>query len=204
MSEDLFANCIWLEEDDSPFGVRCLDCRPFTYQVARDSSGPVVVERFQKLRGVQGAAKSVGVQGNRMGVASHLSYSYEGLPDDEMLFAPSGMEDKWVIYLEGDCLCFARSWTRAMIYRAKVSFSDDQMDLVLIDADIEASFGDPEFAVRQVDYLIASHLGQVVVPHPLPDGFPDDIREIVTFSFGQYGRRAWYATYADTTLIARA
>ena len=139
-----------------------------------------------------------------MGVACRLSYSYEGLPGDEMLFAPSGMEDKWVIYLEGDCLFVSRSWTRAMIYRAKVSFSDDQMDLVLIDADIEASFGDTGLTVRQVDYLVASHLGQVVVPHPLPNGFPDDTREIAKFLFGQYGRRAWYATYADTTLIARA
>jgi len=52
MPEDLYANCIWLEEEESPFGVRCLDCRPFTYQVGRDSAGPVVVERFQKLRGV--------------------------------------------------------------------------------------------------------------------------------------------------------
>jgi len=109
------------------------------------------------------------------------------------------MEDKWDIYLWDGYLYFARSWTDELIFRAKVNLSDRGMKIPAVDARSQIVKGDRSLAVRQVDFLVKSHLFKQEVPHTLPLDLPDDPQQIAMYSFQLFGRWASYATYEDTT-----
>ena len=53
-------------------------------------------------------------------------------------------------------------------------------------------------AVREVDYLIKSHILRRTVPHPLPSTVQKDPNTVALFSFSQYGNICCFGTFADT------
>jgi hypothetical protein len=76
-----------------------------------------------------------------------------------------------------------------------------RLAVTAVSSDAVSVDGDGLLAVRQVDYLLKSHLFGRVTPHPLPAGFPVEPRSIALYSFGAYGRRCAFATFADTVAI---
>jgi hypothetical protein len=118
--------------------------------------------------------------------------------DGTGLFIAQQMEDKWDIYFFDGYLYFARSWTGDLIFRAKANFSDRGMIISSIDAKSQAVGGDHSLAIRQVDFLIKSHLLKQEAPHPIPANLPEDPQRIALYSFQLFGRWASYATYEDT------
>ena len=111
---------------------------------------------------------------------------------------PQEMEDKWDIYFHEDHLYFARSWTGNLIYRADCKVVGHYLIVSSILAMDEFTFKDDRYAVRAVDFLIKSHLLRMEVPHPLPAIGTDDVRQIVMFSFSEFGRWASFATFEET------
>lgn len=195
-----FPQGIWLEPEQNSFGVRVLDCRAFCRLMISVSSDPEVARRFTELRHSGGTHLRGGTPANAQRVAYPLCYALSrklAAPKDGPLFHAVTMEDKWDIFLDGEWLVFARSSVGAPVYRAGVQFTESEMKVSPIELDGN-EITDPEFAVRQVDFLIKSHLLEAEVPHPLPPGFPDDADRILIYSFKQYGRHAAYATFADT------
>jgi hypothetical protein len=191
---------VWLAPEENPFGIRVLDCRAFSRSMISLSSdlGPTL--KFGELRRTGGSHLRGATPANARRVAYPLCYAPSkrlAAPKDGPLFHAATTEDKWDIVLDGEWLVFARSWTGETVYRAGVQFTKDEMKVSPIELDGN-EITDPEFAVRQVDFLIKSHLLDAEVPHPLPPGFPDDTDRILIYSFKQYGRHAAYATFADT------
>ena len=190
---------IWLAPEQNSFGVRVLDCRAFCRSMISVSSDPEIARRFAELRRAGGKHLCGGVPANARRVAYPLCYAASrklAAPEDGPLFHAETMEDRWDIIIDGEWLVFARSWTGTPVYRAGVQFTEREMKVSPIELDGNEITG-PEFAVRQVDFLIKSHLLEAEVPHPLPPGFPDDTERILIYSFKQYGRHAAYATFAD-------
>lgn len=201
MSEDVYAQLTWSDGVDNPFGIRCLDCRPFSQVVLSGALDRSIAARFAELRN-SGGEQHLGISpGNPVTVSCCLSYPFGGRAEDGTLFAAYEMEDKWDIYLHRGCLYFARSWTGILVFAAPVTFSSRQAQVLSVVADAEAASDDPDFIVRQVDFLIKSHVLGLEVPHPLPAGFPEDIQQIASYSFARYGRRASFATFGDTLRI---
>ncbi len=191
---------VWLEPKQNPFGVRVLDCRAFCRLMISVSSDPEVARRFTELRHSGGTHLRGGTPANAQRVAYPLCYAASrklAAPKNGPLFHAVTMADQWDIFLDGDWLVFARSWVGTPVYRAGVQFTESEMKVSPIELDGN-EITDPEFAVRQVDFLIKSLLLEAEVPHPLPPGFPDDADRILIYSFKQYGRHAAYATFADT------
>jgi hypothetical protein len=191
---------VWLTPEQSPFGIRVLDCRAFCRLMISVSSDAEIARRFTELRQTGGAHLRGRTPANARRVAYPLSYARTrrlATPKEGPLFQAVTMEDQWDIALDGDALVFARSWSGAPLYRVGVQFTPEEMKVSPIDLN-EKEITDPEFAVRQVDFLIKSHLLDAEVPHPLPPGFPDDADRILIYSFKQYGRHAAYATFEDT------
>jgi hypothetical protein len=191
---------VWLAPEQNPFGVRVLDCRAFCRVMISLSSDPEVARRFAELRRAGGTHLRNAAPANARRVAYPLCYAASrklAAPKEGPLFHAATTEDKWDIVLDGAWLIFARSWLGTPVYRAGVQFTESEMKVSPIELDA-SEITDPEFAVRQVDFLIKSHLLEAEVPHPLPPGFPDDADRILIYSFKQYGRHAAYATFADT------
>jgi hypothetical protein len=192
----------WLEADDNPYGVRCLDCRGFTRTVLASTSDPGIARLFAELRNSAGEQHRGKVPPDSVVVECNLRYPHQGETKDGPVFIAQEMEDKWDIYLYDGYLYFARSWTGALVFRAKIDFTGQEAVLSLVEANPQVAADDPDFVIRQVDFLVKSHLYRIETPHPLPPDFPDDPEQIALYSFSQYGRWASFATYEDVLGLA--
>lgn len=130
-------------------------------------------------------------------IESRLVYPLKGAIADGALFKAQQMEDKWDLYLYGDRLYFVRSWTGALTYVAGFVITSDHLIIERLWASREQA-GDPQYVLRQLDYLVKSHALGRRLPHPLPDHLERDTQAIGLFSFGQYGRRCCFGTFEDT------
>ena len=195
----MFENLRWLGSRESPYGVACLDCREFSRNMLSTTGDPRVAMHFGQSRDSTGEEYRGKTPPDPISVNCDLRYPYKGPEGDGPLFKASVMEDKWDIYLHDGYLYFVRSWTGNMVFRAKADLGGQGLAITSIEADAQAASSDPGFIVRQVDFLVKSHVCGLELPHPLPADLPDDTESVVVYSFGQYGRRASFATYEDTT-----
>lgn len=192
---------VWIEAGRNPYGVRLLDCRPFTWTAKAKAPDPKAVERFLRLRFSRGEQLRQRSPASALEIACRLDYPLDGDLSDGPLFRAQELEDKWDVFRYGDQIDFARSWTGDLVHRARVTTDTGRLVVTAVSSDPAAVDGDGRLAVRQVDYLLKSHLFGRVTPHPLPAGFPVEPQPIALYSFGAYGRRCAFATFADTVAI---
>ncbi|MBA4192035.1 MAG: hypothetical protein C0467_28995 [Planctomycetaceae bacterium] len=201
--DDIFAQLAWLDPDQSPFGTRVLDCRPFSTTMISTTADPNIAATFNHLRVSTGENHRGQHPADPITVPCTLTYPFDGKVADGPLFTARQMEDKWDIYLFDCVLYFSRSWTGELVFRATAEFREREVALTVIEASKAKLWGDPGFAVRMVDFLVKSHLHRWPVPHPLPQALPEDKKILAMYSFSEYGQWAAYASYQDTT-AARA
>ncbi|MFZ6645043.1 hypothetical protein ACO0LO_04960 [Undibacterium sp. TJN25] len=184
-------------DDANPFVVDGYDCLSFVRAMKANASDPAVARSFAEFRKVTGSSYAGQFPPDAMEIASTLEYPGEQVRDG-MLYKAGQMEQKWDIYLYREHLYFCRSWTGALVYVAAFAMTKGKIAVDKIWAAREALADDPAFAVREVDYLIKSHVMQARVPHPLPPELPPDAETIGQYSFSQYGNMCCFGTYADT------
>jgi len=197
----IFDTLTWLEKTNNPFGVRCLDCRLFAQSMRSTVPNLNTVAQFNGLRSSTGEQHTDQLPPNVVTVSCNLTYPYDGQSEEGPLFVAEVMEDKWDSYFYDNSLYFARSWTGSLVFRAKMRLTATEVTITTIDADAQISSPDMTHIVRQVDFLLKSHLYGWDIPHPLPVDLPPEVKPIALYSFGQYGRRALFATYEDTLPI---
>lgn len=76
---------------------------------------------------------------------------------------PEGMEDKWFVFLDGNCLNLHRSWTGVCVYQVELAASGDKHKVVraLANRDpAQYSLKDGAFDAKMLRYLIGGLLGQ--------------------------------------------
>lgn len=199
---DPMAGVRWIPAEENPFGVELLDCRSYSQSMLSATQNPGIAESFVALRTADGEHYRGRAPADSTTCACDLRYPHkEGRTRDGPLFKAASMEDKWDIYLYDGRLFFARSWTGELAYRATIVFHADSANIVSVEAPKEVVEDDPFHAVAAVDFLNRSHLYRLPIPHPLPKSLGRDPRRLVLFSFSQYGRRALYGSFADTTQL---
>lgn len=188
----------WLTADDAnnPFGVEGFDCRVFTQSMLSTTSDPRIAESFLAERQRLVIDDPAALPEGATETACALSYAYGGEVEDGALCKAATMEEKWDIYLRGDRLHFCRSWTGQLIFAATFAHRDDTISIDRI-----WTSGTPDFSIRQIDYLIRSHLFRTPAAHPLPDDLPREPHAIAAYSFSQYGKRCGFGVYGDTTRV---
>lgn len=189
----------WLTADDpdNPFGIEGFDCRVFTQSMLSTTSNPRIAETFLAERRRLVIDDPAMLPEGATEAACALSYAYRGEAGDGALCKAATMEEKWDIYLCGDRLHFCRSWTGQPVFVAAFAHHDDTISIDRI-----WTSGAPDFSIRQIDYLIRSHLFRTPAAHPLPDDLPREPHAIASYSFSQYGKRCGFGVYGDTTRIA--
>lgn len=181
----------WLEADETRFGVRVLDCRPFAESVTSMSTDPVCIQFFLSREALSGEQFRDQHPEEALRLACDLRYPLQAPLSAGPVFVSTVMEDKWNIYYIGDAMYLVRSWTGRLAYRAHVANAATELHIDEIEALPENVLGPDEMAVRQVDFIIRSHLFNQAWPHPVP-GFKT-ANAIAHWSFSQYGRRGMFA-----------
>jgi hypothetical protein len=181
----------------NPFTVDGFDCLSFVRAMKAGAADPAVAQRFGELRKITGSSYAGQLPQDPVEIGSKLEYPGEQVRDG-MLYKAEKMEQKWDIYLYQQHLYFCRSWTGNLVYVAAFAMANGKISVDTIWAAREALSDEPSFAIREVDYLIKSHVMQARVPHPLPPDLPKDAEAIGQYSFGQYGSMCCFGTYADT------
>jgi len=198
-SEDVFSQLAWLDPQDTPLGVRALDCRPTALGLISTTKDESLGRRFLDLRASTGEELIGAIPDDAITVPEELQYPHdEQAVPDGCAFRSQCMEDKWDAFILDGHLYLSRSWRGDLVYGANISFGAKAV-ISGIQANRRACEGDPRMAFRQVDYLVRSHLLQLPVAHPVPAGVGDDAIEIALHSFSMYGRRGIFASFEDTT-----
>lgn len=182
----------------NPLGVELWDCRPFTHNTISTTGNADIARSFVELRKSQGAEHRGHAPASARVISSDLTYALGSRPPEGPLCKALEMEDKWDIYLFGDSLYFARSWTGELDYLATVDFHENEMHVSAIAV---AGHQDLASAPRVVDFLVKSLLLGREVPHPLPADLPPTPEQVALFSFHMYGRRCSFGTYVDTMAL---
>ncbi|MDD5370772.1 MAG: hypothetical protein PHQ40_16950 [Anaerolineaceae bacterium] len=216
----------WLDADENMFGVRCLDVRGITRRMKAWSGDSITNETFARLRRSTGKEYRESSPEDCLLLDCCLCYPlFPGLGIGPVFKAHS-MEDKWDIYLLDDhYLYFCRSWTGSLIFRTKVKFDEDHLQITQIEVPERFTQFGSKFPEATVDFLIKSHLFGLDVPVYVPPQFlprlgliaaivptnpPQDILqnfeipledrdEIVKYVFREFGRQASFATFSETT-----
>ncbi len=198
--QDPYANLLWLEPSDTPLGVRALDCRPVAFGMLCFTKERAVAQRYNELRLSSGEQVQGQAPLSPLKVPCDLRYPHNGTEvPDGCAFRAECMEDKWDAFLFKGYLYLTRSWTGELVYKAKIDFAEDAVQVSEIEANDTSCDHSPQLAVRQLDFLIRSHLTHLPVAHPVPESVPPEPRQIALYSFTTYGRRGLFASYDDTT-----
>jgi len=164
------------------------------------TSDPSVAKTFSQLRGDSGSGYRSKKPDACQSVACDLEYPHLSGQQDGPVFKADAMEDKWDIYIYDDQLYFCRSWSGDLAYRATLRLEVDKLLVTQIDY-AKPRAEKPVDAVRDVDYLIKSHVYGAVIPHPFPKNMPRDSEKLAFYSFARFGRRCLYGSYDDTLKI---
>ena len=191
----------WLERDQNPFNLRCLDVRSFTTTMVSTAADRKQAATFMKLRKNRGEIHKGTSPDGAAHVECQLLYPHQGATRDGPLAMARAMEDKWDIFLWEGYLYFTRSWTGILVYKAKIDFIETQAIISSIDSLQVGVQGGTWVAIAAVDFLVKSHLYRREAPHTIPPTIPDDDLGIAAYSFKEYGRWASFATFEDVTRI---
>jgi hypothetical protein len=199
--DDSFMQMKWLDPCENLFGIRVLDCRPFSATMISSTKDPNIVAHFMRLRTATGQEHRGQHPADPLTVECYLRYPFNGESKDGPLFVARQMEEKWDIYLYDSMLFFARSWTGHLLLRAAIVFKEKEAVIATVEASRANVMDDPALAVRKVDFLMKTHLYRKEAPHPFPHGIPDDKKTLAMYSFSEYGRWAFYGSFEDTTKV---
>ena len=189
----------WVDSSQNQFGVRLLDLRSSVFGLTAWATSKDIVESFSRLRRVDGKEYVNKLPEDYVEFDSNLSFAYFGAHEEGPVFKARAMEDKWDMYVYGERLYIARSWTGTLCLVANCAFKSNHVEIHRIYAEKKIIFGDLQYAGRVVDFLIKSHMSNMVVPHPLPIKLKhESLGEIAAHSFEMFGRRGLFGSFDET------
>ena len=187
----------WLEKEhaENSFIIEGCDCASFVQSMLSTTEDPSIAASFCDLRQSVGSEYHGKLPDDSVETTCCLEYPSSREIANGRVFCAHTMEQKWDIYIHDNRLYFCRSWTGLLLYVAAFTIKDGVIKISNIwkARDIEK-----EYAIRQVDYLIKSHLYELRVPHPLPSGLSRNSQVVALYSFKEYGDMCHFGTFEDT------
>jgi len=202
MSKENDYHFIWydIDEEDNVFGVKILDIRSYTQNITTTTNDKSIIDKFQQLTKSDGKVFSNLLPENHKTISCNLNYPCKGVTSGPVFISPE-MDHKWNIYYHNSHFFFVRSWTGELIHRAHAEFKNNSLIIQSIDTTKnELRFTNDQLIVREVDFLIKTHLLKMLAPHPVSEEMitEEPIRTAIS-SFNLYGKKANYASAEDTT-----
>lgn len=182
----------WLPANATPFGFPVLDLISVTRELLSTSERVEEAEMSMSWGG-KTVAKLDAALDPAESVDCDLRYAAEPDLPDGWLFAPSCMEQKWVIAFRKGRILLLRSWTSQLKAVAEVTHEGGELRvhrLHLADRMLRTFGGEP---VQTFDWILRSHaLGQVV-PLPCDEDGAKMLEAVPVAVFSHHGNMAAYA-----------
>lgn len=184
----------WLQPGETTWDVPVLDVRPVTLGTTSWSPDRESAENAISFGKEDGTA-FLGQQPEvRRTTRASLRFPVDGKLVDGVLFGPSEMEHKWAIFYHQRRIICVRSWTRRVTAVATVEERADHIEVTSIDGTLVTKDEEPAFTVRVLDYLLRSHVLNLVYPAPIPVGLETDPKQAAIWCMNAFGKLAWVAT----------
>ena len=189
---------VWYDiGQDNPFNKRILDIRSLTQTMMSFTKDKSVAELFNKQRlSIGNELIGIDIPESKM-VECSLIYPHNGSKIEGTCFKAKCMEDKWDIYGWNDVIYLTRSWTGAVVYKAFINVTDSNFTVYKIEYSPDKhTEADESLVINNIHFLIMSLAFGAIYPHKIPNTIITD-KDIALYSFGQFGRNCWYATFDD-------
>lgn len=184
---------------------RVLDCRAFIANLTAWTANPEVAKQFTQARFRDGREYLDQRPKNALQLPANLSFPYNGTHEDGPIFMAQVMEEKWDMFLHGNRLYVARSWTSKLVIVATCHFLADRVEVSNIEVDDDYVVGQSNYPAQLLDFLIKSHMSRWLVAHPMPQSWlGKSAEELAKLSFGSFGRFGLFGTFENTIGVPRA
>src|SRR5688572_25311699 len=196
--DDWEAKLVWLPvgHADNPFQDEVLDCRAVALSFLSTTKDESVAASFIQLRNSNGSEARGRLPEQAIVVDCELRFPYNGQHNDGPVYVAREMEDKWDFYAYGNHLYVRRSWTGQLTHVAELEYSSDAVIVRRIHCEPNTVFNERNFAIAQLHFLIATHVGRTLVPFPiLPDVPRIATKATALMAFTMYGRRSQFGHY---------
>lgn len=190
----------WLAADDpdNEFGIEGYCCGAYVGSRISMTSDPGVSQSFVDGRTSTGAEHTGRLPDDAVALDCTMTFEIDRPLNEGVVFRASEMEDKWDIFHWGDRLVFCRSWTGKLTFVAEVRQDGSSLAVHRVWAASGMADDDINLPVRQVDYLIRSHVLGRTAPHPLPASFPREPHGVGDYSFAVFGRNCSFGSFGET------
>jgi hypothetical protein len=185
----------WLDPGENPWGLRLLDCSQNACSMMSTAADPEIARTYARLRNSTGEELRSAAFHPTLSIACNLAYDVSQRIPDGPVFKSQVMEEKWDIYIFDDYLYFCRSWGGQIFYRVALQHEPRALKVHLVEAGHKTN---EKATLRDVDFLIKSHVLSAKALHSLPQELGRDIQKLVLFSFSAYGRMGLYGTIEET------
>ncbi len=184
----------WLAPSENRWGLEVFDCSANARSRISMTGDPRLAQSYVRLRNATREDLLKTEFAPTVSGPCKLAYSIGGELKDGPLFKSRVMEQKWDVYLYSDKLYFCRSWSGQIMYRASAGLSPQSLEV----RSIEGVHEDAGMAVRDIDFLIKTHILLTTAVHPLPKTLNREIAQLETYSFSAFGRMGQYGTFEET------
>jgi hypothetical protein len=185
----------WLDASENRWGLAVLDCSQNAGSMMSTTSDAEIAKTYARLRNSKGEEFRNAVFNPTLSVPCNLTYTVAKYIPDGPVFKSQVMEEKWDIYIYGEHLYFCRSWGGQLFYRVALQCEPPALRVLLVEASHKTS---EKSILRDVDFLIKSHVLSAKALHPLPRELGRDTQKLALFSFSAYGRMGLYGTFEET------
>jgi hypothetical protein len=178
--------------------VRLFDCRGFSLGVSATSKHEETAKTFLLSRSSDGRNHIGDQPENMTSFESDYIFPNRGEVPEGPIFKALQMEDRYDIYQYNDVIFFIRSWGQKMAMRVEIERLDDGIRLASFQYDT-LRYPNDDFALKTCEYLLKSHCIDMITPHPLhPKLDPKSEFALLSYSFSEFGRRAWQGSFENT------
>jgi hypothetical protein len=185
----------WLDASENPWGLAVLDCSQYAGSMMSTTSDAEITKTYARLRNSKGEEFRNAVFNPTLSIPCNLTYTVVKYIPDGPVFKSQVMEEKWDIYMYSNYLYFCRSWGGQLFYRVALQCELPALRVLLVEASHKTS---EKSILRDVDFLIKSHVLSAKALHPLPRELGRDTQKLALFSFSAYGRMGLYGTFEET------
>ncbi len=190
----------WVAADDpaNEFGIDGYDCAAYVRSQVSTTTSQEVARSFLRGRNSTGAEHSGKLPANAVALDCSMKYELPVPLGEGVVFRAAEMEDKWDVFLQGGRLIFCRSWTGNLEMVAEIDINPFSMVVNRVWVRSEMFEDDAYLPVRQVDYLIRSHVLGRSAPHPVPLSLERNAQDVGDYSFSTFGRNCSFGSFEDT------
>lgn len=178
----------WLAADDprNPFGVELLDLM-VTQTIMATSTDPEVASRSISWDASSGAELDIAAAADRPATECSIRLPIDRSLPDGLLFAPTSMDEKWVIAWRNGIIIAARSWTGTVD-----TIADARIDgSTLVIERIRAVESSPLVMVGDIpdtfEWLLRSHALREKLPLPVNSAGAAMFEETPLMAFSMFG-----------------